>query len=240
VPMDLLTKDEQRAPVTLPPATVLTEEEDELRLAARRQVKRVRRLKINVAAWLLGTAVFTTLWVVSQWQANGGFERFGTDGNPGDWNPTLWALAVGVWGLIVGIMALRAYFERPATIAEVDREVARLKAGIATTDAPSDLELRRFTHARLERVRRLKFHIAAWALGMAVLTPLWALIEWQDNGGFERWSDNGNPGDWEPTIVYVGAIWALVIAIFALQVYLDRPTKEAEIDREVRRLRSHG
>jgi hypothetical protein len=72
---------------------------------------------------------------------------------------------------------------------------------------------------------------------MIVLTPIWALIEWQDNGGFERWSDNSQPGSWEPWILYVGGIWALVIAVFAMHVYLDRPTKEVEIDREVRRLK---
>jgi hypothetical protein len=46
-------------------------------------------------------------------------------------------------------------------------------------------------------MQRLEFHIAAWLVGMVVLTPLRALIEWQDNGGFERWSDNSRPGDWD-------------------------------------------
>ena len=71
-----------------------------------------------------------------------------------------------------------------------------------------------------------------------MLTPLWALIEWQDNGGFERWSNNSQPGDWEPWILYVGGIWAFVIAVFTLTTYLDRPTTATEIDREVRRLES--
>jgi hypothetical protein len=31
-------------------------------------------------------------------------------------------------------------------------------------------------------------------LGMAVLTPINLLIEWQDNGGLERWSTNSQPG----------------------------------------------
>jgi hypothetical protein len=153
---------------------------------------------INVAAWALGSLLLTTLWVLNEWQANGAFERFGHAGNRGDWNPTLWALAVGGWGLVVGIMALRLYFERPATEAEFDR------------------------------VRRLRFHVAAWVLGLIVLTPLWALIEWQDNGRFERWSNNGRPGDWEPWILYVGGAWALVIAVLALQAYSDRTAGKAE------------
>ena len=90
--------------------------------------------------------MLTTLWIVNQWQSNGAFVSFGHEGDPGEWNPTLWAVIVGVWGLIVGIQALRVYFER---------------------------------HGQLER---WKFDVSAWLLGMAVITPLWALIEWQDNG----------------------------------------------------------
>jgi sterol desaturase/sphingolipid hydroxylase (fatty acid hydroxylase superfamily) len=216
----MLTKDEQRTSQPLP-TTELATEKEELRAKARRHVKRVRRLKINVAAWVLGTLLLTTLWVLNQWQANGAFERFGNEGNPGDWSPTLWALGVGIWGLIVGIMALRAHFERPPTVAEIEHECERFSG------ATADAELWRVTRVRLERIGRLKFHVAAWVLGMIVLTPLWALIEWQDNGGFERWSDNSRPGDWEPWILYVGGVWALVIALFALWVYVGRPAREA-------------
>lgn len=82
-------------------------------------------------------------------------------------------MGIGLWGLVVGILALRAH----------------LGAG------------------------SLRFHVAAWGLGLSVLIPLWALIEWQDNGGFERWSGNGNPGDWEPWILYVAFFWALGITL---------------------------
>src|SRR3989304_9769031 len=119
----MLTKEEHRASLPLPPPT----EEDPFRAAARRHAKRVRRLKINVAAWVLGTILLTTLWVLNEWQANGAFKHFGNEGNPGDWSPTLWALGVGVWTLIVGIMALRVYFERPQTGAGGGRGVERLK-----------------------------------------------------------------------------------------------------------------
>jgi hypothetical protein len=74
------------------------------------------------------------------------------------------------------------------------------------------------------RVQRPKFHVAAWLFGMAVLTPLWALIEWQDNAGFERWSNNGQPGDWDPWILVVGGVWALaVLGLFAVRHVFERP-----------------
>jgi hypothetical protein len=232
----MLTRGEHPAVEANSPVVVAIED-DELRAAARRRVQRVHRLKLNVIAWGVGTVVLTTFWVVAEWQANGAFERLGHEGNQGDWNPMLLVLPVGIWGLVVGIMGLGVYFSRRLVDADVDRELERLKphawaAGLA------DAELRQFAATRLKQIRRLKFHVSAWLLGMAVLTPIWALIEWQDNGAFRRWSDNGHPGDWEPTIVYAGAIWAFVIAILALRIFLERPVTEAEIDRQVERLRS--
>ena len=158
--------------------------------SVRKHAKRVRRLKINAVAWVVGTIVLTALWVLNQWDANGAFEHFGNSGNPGDWNPTLWALGIGVWSLVVGIKALQVRFERP------------------TADAGA------------ERRGRLKFHVAAWAFGMLVVTPLWALIEWQDNGGLERWSSDSQPGSWEPWILHVAGFWALGVGLIALWMYV--------------------
>ncbi len=219
MPIEMLTKPGQR--VSLP--VVVPIEDDGLRALMQRQVKRVRRLKIGVAAWGLGTILLTTVWIVHEWQANGAFERFAHEGNTGDWNPTLWTLAVLISGLVVGSMALRVYFERPAIAAEVDREVERLQPDARAENVMADAGLRRLARARLERLGRLRFHVAAWLLGMIMLTPVNLLIEWQDNGTFERFSRNSRPGSWDPWILFVGGIWALVIAVaFALPMYLDR------------------
>lgn len=220
MPTEMLTKKEHRTPA--PAQATVDREENELDAAARRYVKRVRRLELNVVAWALGTVALTALWVAVEWNANGAFERFAHEGNPGDWNPTLWALAVAVWSLVVGIMALRVYFERPVTAPEIDRAAEQLRPRFAGYAATTE-EFRRFARRRLEGVRRLKFHVAAWVLGMLVITPLNALIEWQDNGSFDRISSNSQPGSWDPWVLYVGGIWALVVGGLALAVYLDRP-----------------
>jgi hypothetical protein len=61
---------------------------------------------------------------------------------------------------------------------------------------------------------------------MAVLTPLWVLIEWQDNGAFGRWSNNSRPGDWDPWILIVGGVWALaVLGLFAVRQVFERSAK---------------
>jgi hypothetical protein len=194
MPTELRTGGEHRV-LQEPPRTARPTRPDERRMATRRYAARVRRLKLSVVAWGVWTILITTLWVAHEWHANGVFERFGHEGDPGQWNPTLWALGVGVPTLVVGIMALGVYFVRP------------------TTD-PAML-----------RTERLKFHVGAWLFGMVVLTPLWALVEWQDNGGFERWSNNSRPGDWDPWILIVGGVWALaVLGLFAVRQVLERPT----------------
>lgn len=160
-----------------------TPEGDPRRTAEQQHARRVRRLKITSITWAIGAAAVTALWVVAEWHANGAFERFGHAGGQGEWNPTLWAVVVGLSGLVVGIMALGVHFDR------------------LTSTAP---------------MARLKFHVAAWALGMLVLTPVNLLIEWQDNGHFERWSSNSQPGSWDPWVLQIGAIWACVIVLGVL------------------------
>jgi uncharacterized membrane protein YphA (DoxX/SURF4 family) len=190
----MLTRDEHRV-LEEPPRLPGSARSDDFRMAAWLYATRVRRLKLRVASWGLWTILITTLWVAHEWDVNGAFERFGHEGDPGQWNPTLWALGIGVPTLIVGIMALSVYFERPSA------DLTRLRS------------------------QWLKFHVAAWLFGMVVLTPLWALIEWQDNGGFERWSNNSRPGEWDPWILIVGGVWALaVLGLFAVRQVLERPT----------------
>ena len=194
MPTEMLTSNEHRVS-DVPPPTIRRTRSTELQEAERRYAARVRRLKLSVAAWAVWMTSITTLWVTHEWDVNGAFERFGHDGDPGQWNPTLWALGIGVPTLIVGIMALGVYVARPT----VDRAVLR--------------------------ARQLRFHVATWLYGMVVLTPLWALIEWQDNGGFERWSDNSRPGDWDPWILAAGGIWALAaLGLLAVRMVRARTT----------------
>jgi hypothetical protein len=103
-----------------------------------------------------------------------------------------------------------------------------------------DEELRAWARKHVERVQRLKRDVAVYLLGMVSLTAIWALVEWQDNGAFERLSGGNNPGDWEPWILYVALIWSFFVALDALKVFFDRPTTEAEVDRQIERLRSRS
>ncbi len=99
-------------------------------------------------------------------------------------------------------------------------------------------ELREWARKHVGRVHKLKRDVAIFVLGMTTLTGIWAVVEWQDNGPFERLSDNGNPGDWEPWVLYVALVWGFFVLLDALKVYFDRPTTQTEIDRAVERIRS--
>jgi hypothetical protein len=127
VPTEILTKDEYRVRQTLPPPAVSTEK-DELREWARRHVERVRKLKLNIAAYVVGMAVLTAVWALVEWQDNGAFERFSGGNNPGDWEPWILYPAL-IWGFFVALDAVKTYFDRPTTEAEIDREVRRLEGG---------------------------------------------------------------------------------------------------------------
>lgn len=106
-----------------------------------------------------------------------------------------------------------------------------------TPPMPAD-ESREWARKHVERVHRVKLNVAVFVLGMIVLTPLWALIQWQDNGGFQRFSDNSNSGDWQPWIFYVALVWGGIVALQAVKAYFDRPPTDAEVEREVERLHS--
>jgi hypothetical protein len=112
-----------------------------------------------------------------------------------------------------------------------------MPAPTGTTPTP-DGELREWARKHVERVHKLKRDVAIFLLGMLTLTGIWALVEWQENGAFERLSDNGNPGDWEPWILYVALVWGFFLVLDVLKVYFDRPTTSAEIDRTVELLQS--
>jgi hypothetical protein len=107
---------------------------------------------------------------------------------------------------------------------------------VPATNGPDD-ELRAWARKHVERVHRLKRDIAVFVLGMVVLTSIWVLVEWQDNGAFERFSGGNNPGDWEPWILYVALIWGFFLALDVLKTYFDRPTTEAEVEAQIERLR---
>ncbi|MEZ5098868.1 MAG: hypothetical protein R3C15_03510 [Thermoleophilia bacterium] len=185
---------------------------DDLRAWQDRQARRERWLRLHAIAWAVGSAAIAALWAVGQWRSHGAFEHFGSHaGNPHDWNPTLLVLPIALWGLIVGVKGLRVALERPPTAAAVAVAVERSGSAAGPTARRAALADGSSAPAACASTSRR-------GRSMVVLTPIWALLEWQDNGGFARWSGEGRPGDWAPWILYVGAGWALAVLVVALSM----------------------
>ncbi len=110
-------------------------------------------------------------------------------------------------------------------------------------DAPAGDEdaLRSLARRQVLRVRRFRFHLAAFVVGTIVLTGVWVLTEYLEADGWpERFGDEDAPGTWHLWIFYVLGVWALIVALKGLGTYFRRPASEAEVERELERLRSQS
>lgn len=104
---------------------------------------------------------------------------------------------------------------------------------------PEEYAYRRLAVKQLERVRSFKLHLALFLIGMPVLTGVWALTEYMNADGWpDRFSDSAGPGNWNPWILWVVLIWGGLLAYEAVKTYLGGPPTEADIDREVERLKA--
>ncbi len=103
-----------------------------------------------------------------------------------------------------------------------------------------DAALRTLALQHLERVRKFKLYLSVYVLSMLVLTPVWIVTEYQNADGWpEHLSSRSRyPGDWDPWIIWVALIGAVIVAIAAFRAYFDRADTEGEIEREIERLKS--
>jgi hypothetical protein len=106
-----------------------TGEDEGLRAAARQRLERIGNFKLHLVIFLVVMPALTGLWALTEYMnADGWPERFSDSSGPGNWNPwILWVLLI--WGGILAVQGVRAYVGGPPTEAEVDSEIARLKAG---------------------------------------------------------------------------------------------------------------
>ena len=128
MPTETLTTNERVSSEALP-KIVRKREDEALRTLALRHLERVRKFKLSLAVYVLSMLALTPVWIVTQYeQADGWPEHLSTRSRyAGDWDPwIIWAALIGAF--VVAIFAFRAYFSRPNTEAEVEREIERLKS----------------------------------------------------------------------------------------------------------------
>ena len=83
---------------------------------------------------------------------------------------------------------------------------------MSTQDLNADEQLRKWARKRVKLYRRLEIRVATFALGMLILTPVWAVGEYLSSGGWpQRLSANDNPGDWAYVRSVAGSRTAAVV-----------------------------
>lgn len=124
------------------------------------------------------------------------------------------------------------------TLMKNGRVVSEQAKGIPPT--PEEEELRKFAVRHLEHVRKFKLYLSIYVISLVVLTPVWMVTQYESADGWpEHLSTRSRyPGDWDPWIVWVALIGGAVVLVAGLRAYyFDKPATEAEIDREVERLK---
>ena len=118
-------------------------------------------------------------------------------------------------------------------------------------EAEPDAGLRALAIERIYRMRRFKLHVVVFAVGVPLLATLWLLTEYfEENTWPSRFaSDPDVAGTWDPWLFFVAGIWLIALATHALRTYfgppigpigryIRRPVTDAQIGRELERLRS--
>jgi hypothetical protein len=109
----------------------------------------------------------------------------------------------------------------------------------AVQDA-EDEALRTLARRHLENIRKFKLYLSVYVLSMLVLTPVWIVTQYESSPGWLQHlsSRSRYPGDWDPWLIWVALIGAVLVALAGLRAYFSQPETESEIDREVERLKS--
>jgi hypothetical protein len=103
-----------------------------------------------------------------------------------------------------------------------------------------DETLRKLALRHLEHVRKFKLYLSIYVLSMIVLTPVWIVTQYYTQDGWlEHLSTRSRyAGDWDPWIIWVALAGAVLVAIAGLRAYFSRSNTEAEIEREIERLKA--
>jgi hypothetical protein len=112
--------------------------------------------------------------------------------------------------------------------------------GESGPDAPPTSEpvTRQQAIKQIERKRRFWISTAMGAIGMVVLTVIWAFSEYHNAGGWPTdgfSQSSGIQNVWNYWIIYPFIAWVLLTAAGGLHVYLRKPISESQIRHEIER-----
>ncbi len=109
----------------------------------------------------------------------------------------------------------------------------------AVAPPEDDEAVRALAQRHLEHVRKFKLYLFVYVLSLVVLTPTWIITQYESSPGWlEHLSSRSRyPGDWDPWLIWVALVGAVIVAIAGYRVYTDRNDDPAELEREIERLK---
>ena len=99
---------------------------------------------------------------------------------------------------------------------------------------------RTLAQRHLEHVRKFRLYLFVYLVSMVVLTPVWIVTQYESSPGWPKHlsSRSRYPGDWDPWLIWVALVGAVIVAIAGYRVYTDRHDSPAELEQEIERLKS--
>jgi len=92
----------------------------------------------------------------------------------------------------------------------------------------------------LEHVRKFKLSLRVYVLAMLVLTPVWIVTQYESSPGWPKHlsSRSRYPGDWDPWLIWVAVVGAVIVAIAGRRVLRDRTDTHGQIARWIEHLKA--
>ena len=108
------------------------------------------------------------------------------------------------------------------------------KSELAPVESPEilvseeDEAIRNRAQPRVERARKFKRSLAIYVLSLLVLTPTWVITQYYIQDGWPKHLSTRSryPGDWDPWIIWVALIGAIIVVIYGYRAYFDRSDME--------------
>jgi hypothetical protein len=101
-----------------------------------------------------------------------------------------------------------------------------------------DEPVRALAQRHLEHVRKFKLYLFVYLLSMVVLTPVWIVTQYETSPGWLKHlsSRSRYPGDWDPWLIWVALVGAVIVAIAGYRVYADQADSSAVVEPASERL----
>jgi len=93
-----------------------------------------------------------------------------------------------------------------------------------TVEKPVDDAERQLQQRHLAALRRFRVYLSVYLLSLVVLTPVWVVTQYSIQDGWPKHLSTRSryAGDWDPWIIWIALVGALIVGIMGYRAYLGR------------------